>query len=152
MRSINDNSAEQGSRCANLPAQVWIRRILRPLILIFSASFSSEFSLSPGGGLSSTDSSLSFPTKDRGWRADRFLACWQWKYSCFPVGSPETVCFCLHVGLEVSLYDYKDQLTAEKQLLWWFYLSVPKWHFIQNINYLAHCFPNTSSSFFIEQL
>lgn len=101
------------------------------------APVSSEFSLSPGWV---TQSSLSFPTKDwGGWRADRLLLC------SSSENIPDfllTVTFCLCVGLEASLYDYKDQLTAEKQVLWWFYLSVPKWHFIQNINYLAHCFPD----------
>lgn len=71
------------------------------------------------------------------------FSCWQ----------PQDSLFCLCVRLEVSLYDYKDQLTAEKRVLWWFYLSVPKWHFIQNINYFAHRFPDKFplSSFFIEQ-
>ena len=151
MQSIYDNNVKRRSRCANLPVRVGIVHLLTPLILLLSAMFSYEFSLSPGCGLSSVDSSQHLPhhaptAKSRrcfGARAGRLLLCFaQWTDSFFLVGSPETVYSCLRVGLDVSLYDYKDQLTAEKQVSCWFSLSVPKWPFIQNINCLVHCFPD----------
>lgn len=119
--------------------------LLTPLILLLSTTFSYEFSLSPGWGLSSIGSSHTFFTMHRRWRAGS--ASVHVPAGFCPASLSELIHFfllaapfCLRVGLDVSLYDYKDRLTAEKQVSCWFSLSAPKWPFIQNINYLAHCF------------
>ena len=73
MKSIYDNNAEQRSRCADLPARVWILQLLTSLILLLCATFSCEFSLSPGWGLYGIDSCHTFLTMHQWWRAGRAL-------------------------------------------------------------------------------